>query len=267
METKKIFITLMLLISSSLYSQQTVLRKYMVVRSPAKYTLQLNFSYNLPLLELYGTSNADFNSPKVLSGETFGGSKGFGASVISKICLSKCGKLRFTQLLSFNRVQSYLLQDKSDLMDRGNALYNLYSAGLGFEYNFTPAYKVKAYSGFDFDLNMINGEIRIWEYKNKQSITEDYKVLNSFRVGVGINAGAGYMISEKVGLNFEIRFVNANLLLKSATGTNNDREFQLRDSGSSEELKFSGNKNFTFYSLSLGLNFYFGVGHKSYKIK
>jgi hypothetical protein len=266
METKKVLLSLVL-VCSTLYCQQTVLKKYMVVRTPAKYTLQLNLNYNLPLLELYGTSNADFNSQTVLSGETFGASKGFGISVISKICFSQCGKLRFTQILSFNRVQSYLLQDKSDLMDRGNAAYNIYTAGLGFEYNFTPAYKVKAYSGIDFDLNLINGEIRIWEYKNKQSITEDYRILNSLRAGIGINAGAGYMLSEKVGLNFGIRLVNANLLFKSSKGSNSDGEFPLRDANSSNQLKFSGDKNFTFYSLSLGVNFYFGVGHKSYKIK
>ncbi|MCI0715995.1 MAG: hypothetical protein L0Y77_06725, partial [Chlorobi bacterium] len=257
METKKALLTLVL-VCSTLYSQHSVLRKYMVVRTPAKYTLQVNINYNMPLLELFGTSNSDFNSETVLNGETFGASKGFGASVVSKICISECGKLRFTQLLSFNRMQSYLLQDKSDLMDRGNAAYNIYSAGLGFEYNFTPAYRMKAYAGFDFDLNMINGKIKTWEYLNNQSITKDYKVLNSFRMGFGVNAGAGYMVSEKVGLNFGIRLVNANLLLKSSDGSSGDSEFQLRDSNSKQELKFSGDKNFTFYTISLGVNFYFG---------
>ena len=86
-------------------------------------------------------------------------------------------------------------------------------------------------------------------------------------MGYGLTLGSEYMINDKFGVNLGARLITANAFLKEAKGTNADTEFKLRDK-SDPSLKFAGsnNKSFSFYSIMAGVNFYFGVTEKRYKL-
>lgn len=243
--------------------------KYMVLRSSPAYTLQLNFNYNQSILELSGAYNDDNQSVSVYDGESFGADKGFGANLISKISMDQRGTFRFTQSISYNRLLTYTFGDKSTVADNGKATFNCFTGGLGLEYNFTPAYKFKVYFGAEMNVSLINGETRVWfeNRLNPPPSDSTYKILNSFRGGFGLTAGGEYFVSENFGLHLGVRLINANLIGKQAEGTNEDKEFKLRDA-SNPQLKFAGDKdkNFSFYSIMAGINFYFGVKTKKYRI-
>lgn len=247
---------------------QTEIKRYMIVRSTPSYTLQVNLNYNQSVLELTGTYNDDVRSSYIWDGQTFGSDKGYGANIVSKIVLGSRGNWRFNQSLAYNRILSYTFGDKTTLADHGKANYNAFTGALGMEYNFTPAHRFKIYAGGDLNVSMINGEASIWienpGYGYQDSGT--FTIKNSLRMGFGVNVGAEYLLNSNFGLNIGVKYQNLNLLLKDAKGTNTDTEFELRDADS-PGLHFAGKKNFAFYSIIAGVNFYFGVTEKRYKLK
>lgn len=266
----KVLLILLVLTAASAESlaQNTVIRRYMIVRSTPSYTLQFNIDYNQSLLELSGAYNDDYQSETVYDGESFGADKGYGLSALSKIILNQRGSIRFTQTLTFNRILSYTFGDKKTVADNGYANYNCFTGGLGFEYNFTPAHKFKIYMGAELNASMINGAIKVWfENRGGTPYNEEYKVTNSFRMGYGFILGSEYLINDAFGLNIGARLLNVNAFLKEAKGTNTDAEFKLRDA-SDANLIFAGNNNksFSFYSIMAGVNLYFGVKEKKYKL-
>lgn len=265
-----LLITLMILFtaSSALFAQNTEIKRYMIVRSTPSYTLQLNLDYNQSVMELSGAYNDDYQSETVYDGETFGADKGYGGSILSKIILNDRGSIRFNQSLTYNRILSYTFGSKTTVADNGSANFNCFTGGLGLEYNFTPAHKFKIYMGAELNASMINGDIKVW-FENRGGTPSDssWKVKNSFRMGYGFMIGSEYLINDNFGLNIGARLLNVNAFLKEAEGNNSDTEFKLRDKAD-PNLKFAGNNNksFSFYSIMAGINFYFGVKEKRYKL-
>ena len=200
----KLLTVLLLFCSGSVaFSQQTVTKRYMVVRSAPKYTLQFSIDYNQSILELSGAYNDDYQSVSVYNGETFGADKGYGLSALSKINLNERGSIRFTQSFTYNRILSYTFGDKKTVADDGKANYNCFTGGLGMEYNFTPAHRFKIYMGAELNGSLINGDIKVW-FENRGVGTpynEFYTVSNSFRMGYGLTLGSEYMINDKFGVN------------------------------------------------------------------
>lgn len=260
-------ITLFVL-STAAFSQVTQIKRYMVVRSAPAYTFQVNINYNQSLLELSGTYNDDFQSVNVYNGQTFGADKGYGASLTSKISLDERSTVRFTQTLVYNRILSYTFGDKTTIADIGKSTFNCFTGGLGMEYNFTPAHRFKIYVGAELNASMINGSSKIW-FENRGSVTgptdSTYNIKSSFRMGYGLIMGSEYLLNNNLGLNIGVKLTNANVFLKKSEGTNSDTEFPLRDADD-PNLKFAGKKNFSFYSITAGVNFYFGVREKRYKL-
>lgn len=262
-----ILISLFFIPGKGLFTQQTVVNKYMIVKSVPKYIIQVNGLYNLSALELGGSYNSDFHSSLVKEGKYFGTRNGIGASIVSKIRLTESSKFWLSQSISYNRQQSYMLIGNKANSDAGYANFNSYTGAVGIEYNFTPRYSVKTFAGAEINASVINGNMEIWmQVPGNPYNTESYKLLNSFRLGFGVFSGATFMLSNKLGMNFTAKYNCLNLLLRSADGVDSDKEFTLRDADSDNGLLFSGNKNFSFFSVGAGLTFYFGVEEKKYKL-
>ncbi|MCI0449593.1 MAG: hypothetical protein L0Y79_07385 [Chlorobi bacterium] len=267
LKIKLAVIVILLSASGLVYGQRTQIKRYMLLRSSPKYTVQFSLNYNQAVLELSGTYNDDVRSEYIYDGQTFGADKGYGASVISKMSLTNRGDIRFIQSLTYNRLLSYTFGDKTTLADDGKATYNCFTGALGLEYNFTPGHRYKIFLAAELNASMINGHAKIW-FENRgigEPYVEEYDILNSFRMGYGFLVGSEYLIANDLGLNIGARFTNANALFRQAEGNNSDREFKLRDADN-PNLKFAGNKNFSFYSIVLGIGYYFGVKEKKYKL-
>jgi hypothetical protein len=250
------------------FGQRTELKRYMIIRTVPSYTLLFNLNYNQSVLELSGTFNDDVRSQYIYDGQTFGADKGYGAAIVSKISIDERSLFRFNQSVAFNRLLSYTFGDK-ELADHGKANYNAFTGSLGLEYNFTPSHRFKIYLGGELNASMINGDMTIWFERRGNPLgdsTASYSISNSIRMGYGFNAGSEYTINKDLGLNFGVKFLNLNAFLRKAEGSNDDAEFKLRDDDN-PGLRFAGKKNFSFYSIFAGVNLYFGVGEKRYKLK
>jgi hypothetical protein len=257
----------LLTFSAASTSQVTQIKRYMVVRSAPAYTFQVNINYNQSLLELSGTYNDDFQSVNVYNGQTFGADKGYGASLTSKISLDERSTVRFIQTLVYNRILSYTFGDKTTVADNGKSTFNCFTGGLGMEYNFTPAHRFKIYIGAELNASLISGNSKIWfeNRTNPPPTDSTYSIKSSLRMGYGLIMGSEYLLNNNFGLNVGVKLTNANAFLKKSEGTNSDTEFSLRDADD-PNLKFAGKKSFSFYSITAGINFYFGVKEKRYKL-
>lgn len=260
------FLILMLIVTGQSLSQK-IIRRYMIVRGAPSFTLQIDANYNQSILQLAGTYNDDFQSENVYKGETFGGDKGFGGGILSKISFGKKGYFRFTQSLNYNRIQTYTFGTKTNLADIGKASFNIFTAGLGIEYNFTPAHRFKIYISGEINTSMINGDLRVWfrNINNPPPTDSSFTIKNSFRIGYGLMIGSEFILTSRFGLNIGARLTNANALLRNSSGTNTDKEFELRDKDD-PNLNFAGNKNFAFYTIMAGINYYFGIKERIYKL-
>lgn len=263
-----IFLLILIFISGKgLFTQQTVVNKYMIVKSVPKYIIQVNGLYNLSAFELGGNYNSDFHSSLVKEGKYFGTRNGIGASIVSKIRLTESSKYWLSQSITYNRQQSYLLIGDKTNADAGYANFNSYTGAVGIEYFFTPRYSIKTFAGAEINASVINGYMEILKpVVGNLYNTESYKISNSFRLGFGVFSGATVMLSNKLGMNFTAKYNCLNLLLRSADGVDSDKEFTLRDANSDNGLFFSGSKNFSFFSIGAGLTFFFGVEEKKYKL-
>lgn len=260
------FIVLILL-SSELSAQETIIKKIMLVNSAPSFIINVNGIFSVSMMELGGAYNSDFQSDLVKKGETFGTRSGFGASVYSKIRIHKNSRLWITQSLSFNNIKSYLLSQSKTNSDNGKAEFKCFTGGLGAEYNFLPKYSIKVFAGAEMNASIISGSMDVWtQIPGDPYNTETYKILPSFRIGFAFTAGTYYMLSRSFGFNLTAKYNCLNAFLRNAKGNDSDKEFELRDGNSPDGLLFSGNKQFSFFSLSAGLAYYFGVSQKKYRL-
>lgn len=264
---RQISFIILILFSLKLSAQETIVKKIMLVNSAPSFIINVSGIYSVSMLELGGVYNSDFQSDLVKKGESFGTRGGYGVSVSSKIRLHKTSRLWFTQSLSYNNIKSYILSQSKTNSDNGKADYKCFTGSLGAEYNFLPNYSIKIFTGAEVNASLISGSMDVWnQIPGDPYNTDSYKILPSFRIGFALTAGTNYMLSRSIGVNFTVKYNCLNALLRSAEGNNSDKEFRLRDGNSSNGLLFSGNKQFSFFSVSAGLSLYFGIAQKKYRL-
>jgi membrane associated rhomboid family serine protease len=272
----KAFVVLLLLFPAQLLftqepikadkSQSPFYKRFMIVRTAPKFTLQLNFTYNQSVLELAGTYNDDFRSDDFISGQTFGTDKGFGANITTKLALNSKGSLRLINSVSYNRIMTYMF-GKSGLSDIGETKFNVYSAGIGLENNFTPNYNFKLYAGGEILASLINGEAVLWVPNQPNTpYTYKLKIKNSFRLGFDIYGGTEYLLTNELGVNLGFKFTLANLFLRKSEIISDSTEIILEDGKPDVPGKYLGSKNFGFFSLHFGICIYWGIIEKKYEL-
>lgn len=264
---RQISAIILFLLSLQISAQETVIKKIMLVNSAPSFILNVNGIFSMSMLELGGAYNSDFQSELVKKGETFGTRSGIGVSVNSKIRIHKNSRLWLTQSISFNNIKSYLLNQPKTNSDNGKAEFKCFTGSIGAEYNFLPNYSIKVFTGAELNASLISGSMDVWtQLPGDPYNTDTYKILPSFRIGFALTAGTNYMLSRKTGINITAKYNCLNAFLKSSEGYDSDKEFRLRDGNSTNGLLFSGNKQFSFFSVSAGISFYFGVSQKKYKL-
>jgi hypothetical protein len=248
-------------------SESPLIRRFMVVRTAPAFTLQINLNYNQALFELAGTYNDDFRSIDFIKGETFGADKGFGANVTSKLPLSRKGNLRLIFSASYNRILTYMF-GKSGLFDFGETKFNNYSGGAGLENNFTPNHNFKVYAGTELLASLINGKALIWvDTHTDTTYSYNLNIKNAFRLGFSFYGGSEYLLTNNVGVNLGFKLTLANLFLKKSEDPGNSTDIILEDGSPAAPGRYLGKKNFGFFTVHMGICFYWGIIEKRYELK
>ncbi len=230
----------------------------MILPGKAPYlTLQLSFNYNIGHMDLAGNENTLFRKSEFVNGSNFGTRYGYGANLTGKIALHKQGNIRVNVTGGFNRFQSNFVISVSP---EGKVAYNVISAALGIENNFTPNRKFKPFVGIDFMANFISGEATF------STDTTDFtvKIKNSIRFGAALNLGFEYALNNNFGVNLGYRIVHANIIGRESKASTNPAETSLNDekNNTAEIIPYAGWKQFLYSSFYAGFNIYFGMKNK-----
>lgn len=234
------------------------------VMTVPKFLLQVSGAYNSGALELTG-HNGGFSKLDFVKGRTYGARNGYGVSIIGKIPLHKKGNFWLDIITGFDRFQSDLIA--SNTQD-GKVSYNVFSGGVGADYNFTPTHRVKYFIGANFLASLITGKASIpYDITVYDPIRfQELKIKGAFRLGYSVFAGLEYAFEKNVGLNIGFKFTHANLLLKKSTAPTGDTETELNDDSTDPPVKYGGWKQFAYGSVFAGVSFYFGVKERRYKL-
>ena len=238
--------------------------KIIRVKTVPRFLLQISGSYNSGALELTG-HNGGFSRLDFVNGRTYGARNGYGVNIIGKIPLHKKGHFWLDFISGFNRFQSNLIA--TNTID-GKVYYNVFSGGLGADYNFTPAERVKYFIGANVLASFISGKVSLpYDITVFDPIRyQEVKIKSGFRLGYSVFAGLEYAFEKNVGLNIGFKFTHANLLLKKTTIPTNDTETELNDDGADPPVLYGGWKQFAYSSVFVGVSFYFGVKERRYKL-
>ena len=235
----------------------------LTIRNAPPLTVQFSVDYNFGIFELSANDNGDLHTEEFISGQNFGVRHGFGATMIVKYPLHKEGHLRLNASLMYNRFNS-----KFNKVFEGEEYdfvkYDVYSASLGLENNFTPSFRIKTYVGLGLVGSIISGNARV-TYKDASA--SELSIKPAFRLGLTVFSGLEYLLRNNVGLNFGLKFTHANLWLKESKVSDNPDEIYLNDQRVTNRQLFSGFRQFAWGSFFCGVNYYFGVKEKHYYYK
>ncbi|HEY3251959.1 MAG TPA: hypothetical protein VGK25_12680 [Ignavibacteria bacterium] len=246
-----------LIISAQTENQEQV---KLIIRNAPSFTLEGSINYDYGVYELSGNYNGDFNSQEFIEGKNFGVRHGIGGIITAKVPMHKKGHLRGSFSISYNNFSSKYSKALENLSEADFVKYNVFSWILGIENSFTPTYKFKTYVGIGLIGSLINGTARITTEESSNNLT----ILPAFRLGVTLNSGLEYMLTNKMGLNCGIRFTHANLWLKESKPSDNPEEIYLNDKKVTTNQSYSGFKQFAWGSFFAGINYYFGIAQKEY---
>lgn len=228
-----------------------------------KFILQFSASYNAGSLELTG-HNGGFSRADFDNGRTFGARNGFGFALTGKLRLNKKGQFWLDALGSYNRFQSNLIAKNTE---EGKVYYNVFSGGLGAEYNFTPRHKVKYFFGLSTLFSIVSGKAYLVDNSLADSARNfDVRIKPSFRIGYTAFIGLEYQFEKNFGLNAGLKFTHVNLLMKKSTEPSVKTERELNDDSIDPPVLYSGWKQFAYSSVYAGFSYYFGVKKTRYKL-
>jgi opacity protein-like surface antigen len=215
------------------------------------FTIQVSGFYNNGLMDLAANDNTAFNKEDFIGGRNFGTRYGYGAALIGKLSLHKQGNVRLVVSGLYNRLQSNFVISESP---QGKVGYNVFSAALGLENNFTPDRKFKPYIGADVIGSWIGGDASL----STDTGNFNVKIKTAFRIGFALNFGFEYAFNNNVGFNLGVKFSHLNALLKDSKESANPNETYLNDKFIEPHILYSGWKQFFFSSFYTGFNIYFG---------
>lgn len=220
-------------------------------------TLQLSFNYNIGHLDLAANENTFFRKNDFIAGENFGTRYGYGILLTGKVALHKKGNVRLNVSTGYNRFLSNFVISESP---EGKVAYNVFSAGIGIENNFSPDKKFKPYIGFEIVSSFISGNAIF----TTDSTNFDLSIKSSMRLGLTVNLGVEYAFNDKVGMNLGYKITHANIIGKVNKRSSSSSETYLNDDKitAGEYYPYSGWKQFLYSSFYAGVNFYFGMKNK-----
>lgn len=253
----------------TIYTQKTKTVTIITTRTVPKFILHFNGGYNTGAMDLT-SHNGGFSRVNLVNGRNYGARHGFGFNLIGKIPLSKAGKVWLDVITGFDRFQSDLFASNSE---EGEVSYNSINSGIGLEYNFTPAHKVKYYAGATTLLSFISGKSTLINTQDNNVIDVTFK--SSARLGYSLFFGMEYAFSKDFGLNAGLKFTHANLLLKKTEEGVQSSDGMVYETYMNDEPVPEGNdpilfanwKQFAYFSANVGLSYFFGVKEKRYKIQ
>ncbi len=170
--------------------------------------------------------------------------------------MHKEGNIRLNISGAYNRFQSNFIVSASN---EGKVAYNVFSGTIGIEDCFTPNRPFKPYIGLDLITSFISGNAVLATDSTDFNLT----ILSSLRIGLGLNLGFEYAFNNNVGFNFGMKITDANIMNRQSKASSNPNETYLNDDKVTDNsIQYAGWKQFVYYTVYTGINYYFGMKNK-----
>lgn len=238
-------------------------------------TVEFLLNYSQPLPNMYGKV-ADF-----FSFTNYGVTTGFGAQINVKIAANKKGTIRpyatfqYSFFLGNDNSTAYIDSNniKYGYPLNNNKLYNttpgtskmflhIFSAGLGFGYDFVNKTRWTPFLGFETNLNIIFGTYR----QNPNVVSGggppgevSFTIKQAARFGIAFASGINFRIHKYVGFSFLAKYKIANLLGASSNRIYEENKMELLDKGDpSLHSYLSKSRIMQYLEFGLGVSFHIG---------
>lgn len=252
----------------SLVSSQV---KYSTAKfKPPQVNIELLFSYQQPLPNMYGDLSGFFNFTN------YGVKTGMiGSQLNVKLSADKKGKLRPYVSLGYNLfygknnstafIDSNIINSGYPLT--GSTLYrtipgsskiylHIFNAGLGFEYAFMNKTRWTPHIDAELDINMIFGTYKQTPYNSGEA---SFTIKNAIRFGFGAGGGVQVRISKAFGLSFTTKYKFANILGKQSERIYEQNKMELLDKANTGiNGNLSKDRHIQYIEIMLGASFYIG---------
>ena len=247
-----------------------------------RFIIELGGHYNVPVLQAYGHLQDYFTF------QNFGLVQGIGFHLNVKYAANKKANIfpyftfGFCQLqnddpgLAF--IDSNAIQSGYPLP--GNLVYHstpgnsllamrILNLGLGVQYYFSTKHPVLPFAGVEVDYN------RIWGFYEQEPYAKTgngtiarttFNFVPASRIGMGIDAGIDYRITDNLGFVFGTKFKLANLFGKSSQSTNpasvtpdDKNKLPLLDASATNlNSNLTTSRNITYFEFYLGFSVFVG---------
>lgn len=217
-----------------------------------KYSFHIHGGYTLTLPDLKGTFPADLQSGKnptpyfVKNGFNFGGD--FKYLVDKKRTLGLMLSLTYTTLSSGD----IGLADSTFGTGTFRTNMNLFTIGVGAEYDFAPKRPANPFVNAQFTTNIIGGKTT-FDQSGGSIPSSSMDMTSAVRFGAQFAAGVDVKLSKSVGVVIGGRYHFANLFGKDSTA-NTSTTYGLND----KETTTQKSRKMAYLQFYAGMSFYFG---------
>lgn len=266
-----IFLTVIFLLTSTADSQIKYTTKKF---KQSAVTVELLFNYSQPLPNMYGEIGEFF------SFSNYGVKTGFGSQINVKLAANKKGTIRPFLTIGYNMFigTNDVAYIDSNNISHGYPLVNnnrygtepgtskmyihVFTAGLGFGYDFVNKTKWTPFLGLETDLNVIFGTYRQTpnEVRGPNPTTSvSYTIKQAVRFGLGLGAGVQFRVSKIVGFSFVTKYKLANVLGASSNRITELNKMELLDKADTDiHDLLTKSRKINYFEFNLGVGIYIG---------
>lgn len=244
---------------------------------PSAVTVDFVLNYSQPLPNMYGNIADYFSFSK------YGVKYGLGAAINVKLATNKKGTIRpflalaYSLFLGKDGSTAYI---DSNIINHGyplsgnrffntvpgssNMYLHVFTAGVGFGYDFINKTRWTPFLGLEGDLNIIFGT-----YRQTPSVViggapsgeVSFTIKQATRFGLAFSSGITFRFHKLIGFSFLAKYKFANLLGMSSNRINEQNKMELLDK-SDPSIHSSLTKSRAIQYLEFGLGISFHIGKK-----
>jgi len=223
-----------------------------------KFSLHLHGGYTLGLPDLKGTFPADLKSGK--NPTPYFVKNGFNFGVDGKYFVDKKSTFGIMLSLTYTMLSSGDIGIADSTYGTGTwrTNMNLFTIGVGAEYDFAPKRPANPFVNVQFTTNIIGGNTK-FDQSGGSVTSYSADMSSAVRFGAMFAAGVDVKLSKNIGVIIGGRYAFANLFGKDSTG-GSTTTYGLND----KETTTQKSKKMAYLQFFAGMSFYFG--QKSTKV-
>jgi opacity protein-like surface antigen len=220
-----------------------------------KFSFHITGGYTLPLPDLKGTYPNDLQSGK--NPTPYFMKDGFNVGADGKYFVDKKSTFGIILSLTYTLLNSGSIGTTDSTLGTGTfqSKINIFTIGLGAEYDFAPKRPANPFVNVQFTTNLFSGNTKFTSTGSFPSY--DYSLSSATRFGFQFGAGVDVKLSKRIGVVIGGKYHYANVFGKDSTGSTSTT-YGLND----QETTVEKAKKIPYLQFYAGVSFHFGIKSK-----